>query len=423
MTVDRALHDRGSFARGLHGHGVVLRQAGLETPEHIGRCERHGGTVKRITSRMAQAHEFVGEENMKTCAAIAQDVKNPILVVEGSAPHQWILGRAPRSPGHLLDEAEAGFLGVLQAQVDGHTIFTLQARLRETARKAFVELDCGRRFQAAVLRNAAPTLGPFKTGDIIMYHRLQGATTKADEWRGPCVIIGFDQKAVWVQDSGVPVLTATTKLRSPTAAELYAYQLSNGSFLPAHVLDTSSSSSHPSQRRLVDLSWGTVSRFTPTSPLLGTRVGEASHPGPPQDPQQQEPQEQPQEQQEPQQPREPLTSLPNIPMQKKPRFDDPDFEMTLAELWKAHYPTPLERHLGQSGNSVNDPGIKLLRKLAEKPGTASSSSRGRSRSSKPIGRDALCAFMADQRSERPDAAKEFDDHHNFQVYWAERFIN
>ena len=46
ITHDRGLHNRGAFAYGLAAHGVLIRQAGLESPEHIGRCERHGGILK-----------------------------------------------------------------------------------------------------------------------------------------------------------------------------------------------------------------------------------------------------------------------------------------------------------------------------------------------------------------------------------------
>ena len=43
LSCDRGVHNRGVFARTLAQHGVLIRQAGVESPEQIGRVERHGG--------------------------------------------------------------------------------------------------------------------------------------------------------------------------------------------------------------------------------------------------------------------------------------------------------------------------------------------------------------------------------------------
>ena len=42
LSCDRGVHNRGVFAQ----HGVLIRQAGVEGPEQIGRVERHGGLFK-----------------------------------------------------------------------------------------------------------------------------------------------------------------------------------------------------------------------------------------------------------------------------------------------------------------------------------------------------------------------------------------
>ena len=61
ITHDRGLHNRGAFAYGLAAHGVLIRQAGLESPEHIGRCERHGGILKRAFRRIVRQQQPDGE--------------------------------------------------------------------------------------------------------------------------------------------------------------------------------------------------------------------------------------------------------------------------------------------------------------------------------------------------------------------------
>ena len=46
VVTDRDLYNRGSFAKGLSANGVYLRQASLESPEHLGQGDRHGGIFK-----------------------------------------------------------------------------------------------------------------------------------------------------------------------------------------------------------------------------------------------------------------------------------------------------------------------------------------------------------------------------------------
>ena len=69
------------------------------------------------------------------------------------------------------DEQECADIGAIQAHLDGPTAFALQSAYRFEARKAFVHWDCGKRVQRAMIRNAAPVPGPYKTGDIVSYRR------------------------------------------------------------------------------------------------------------------------------------------------------------------------------------------------------------------------------------------------------------
>ena len=89
---------------------------------------------------------------MKLAAVVTMEVKNEGMRRGGFAPAQWVLGKFPRRPGALADESEWGQLGVLSAQQQGGTEFGIRASLRLTAQKAFVHMDCGRRYAAALLR-------------------------------------------------------------------------------------------------------------------------------------------------------------------------------------------------------------------------------------------------------------------------------
>ena len=183
VSTDRGLHNRGSFAAGLSQHGVVLRQAGLESPEHIGRCERHGGIIKRAYRRVCKMHNLIGKQQVKAAMTECQVAKNEFIRHGGFSPSQWVLGRQPRGIGHLLDEDELGQLGVLSGAMDPSTAFGRNIEYRHTARKAYVHQDTSRRARAAVMRNSGPLPGKYAAGDLVCY-RIERDSNGTPSWSG-----------------------------------------------------------------------------------------------------------------------------------------------------------------------------------------------------------------------------------------------
>ena len=51
IVLDRGLHNQGVFLHWAKGQGIDLRDAGVESPEQIGRTERHGGLWKIYSRR------------------------------------------------------------------------------------------------------------------------------------------------------------------------------------------------------------------------------------------------------------------------------------------------------------------------------------------------------------------------------------
>ena len=51
------------FARTLAQHGVLIHQAGVESPEQSGRVERHGGLFKAVLKRMITEHAVQGYDD------------------------------------------------------------------------------------------------------------------------------------------------------------------------------------------------------------------------------------------------------------------------------------------------------------------------------------------------------------------------
>ena len=52
VRSDRGTHSRGVFGSSLAKNGVMIRPAGLEAPEQIGRVERRGGMLKKMMSKV-----------------------------------------------------------------------------------------------------------------------------------------------------------------------------------------------------------------------------------------------------------------------------------------------------------------------------------------------------------------------------------
>ena len=64
------------FARTLAQHGAVIRQAGVEGAEQIGRVERHGGLFKAVLKRMITEHAVRGFDDINIAIAEAVSTKN-----------------------------------------------------------------------------------------------------------------------------------------------------------------------------------------------------------------------------------------------------------------------------------------------------------------------------------------------------------
>ena len=171
LTIDRGTHNRGVFGSTLAKHGVFVRPVGLESPEQLGRGERHGGIFKQNVKKVVRHHYLAGKEDIKIAAAESIAEKNEVIRRGGFSPSQWVLGRAPRSVGRLLDEEEMGQLGTLDAIAEGGTEFARKAQIRLTARKEYVRQDCSAKAHKSMLRRSAPMLGDYRAGDLVCFRR------------------------------------------------------------------------------------------------------------------------------------------------------------------------------------------------------------------------------------------------------------
>ena len=169
--------------RCLAKSGVIIRPAGLEAPEQIGRVERRGAMLKKMMSNVIRDTHAPGRESMDMILNECLNADNEMTRHGGFALAQWVPPRLPRSPATMGDEGECLDVSALQAHADGPTTFGVQSRFRSKAREAFVLWDCGERVRRTALRMAAPVVGSNQVGDIVSYCREPRAAEHGWQWR------------------------------------------------------------------------------------------------------------------------------------------------------------------------------------------------------------------------------------------------
>ena len=217
----------GVLGQWMSSHGVQVHHAPLETPEAIGRVERHGGVIKGMARKVISQTQAVALASVQSVLDGCCTTKNSLLRHGGYSPAQWVLGKAPKGVPSLMDEEGHADLGAIQDAIDPESRFALQHQARAEAKKAFVHMDTSKRVQRALLRNAKPIPHEYTVGDIVTFRRDKGGRTV---WSPASRVIGregSEGQDVWLLCENVPVLVSAQNLRPATDAEALAHQVLN----------------------------------------------------------------------------------------------------------------------------------------------------------------------------------------------------
>ena len=106
VRCDRGTYNRGIFSSSLAKNGVVIRLAGLEAPEQIGRVERRGDALKKMMSKVLKDTHASHRESMDMILSGCLNAANEMTRHGGFAQAQWVLSRLPRSPTTMSGEDE-----------------------------------------------------------------------------------------------------------------------------------------------------------------------------------------------------------------------------------------------------------------------------------------------------------------------------
>ena len=227
LMCDRGLHNRGVLAKYMDEHGIQVHHSPLEAPENIGRVERHGGIAKALFRKVSRETQPLGREQVESVLQEVCTVKNNTSRVGGFSPSQWVLGKAPRLDPSPLSEERFAELGAIEAQHNPESIFAFQHLARQEAQKAFVYLDCSKRVQRAMTKNASPFPRVFEVGDLVTFRRdnQRGGT----RWSPTCRVIGHEgERNIWLLCGNVPVLVASQNVKIATPNEALAHAVLHG---------------------------------------------------------------------------------------------------------------------------------------------------------------------------------------------------
>ena len=116
-------------------------------------------------------------------------------------------------------------LGANEDRCDPESKFTLVHEARAAARRAYVHLDCSKRVQRALLRNARTLPGEYQIGDVVCFRR---DNQKGPVWSPASRVTGKEaEDKVWVLYTGLPVQASPQNMRPAQDAEALAFSFLN----------------------------------------------------------------------------------------------------------------------------------------------------------------------------------------------------
>ena len=122
-------------------HNIQVYHTPLESPEGIGRVERHGTILKAMYRKVCRETGANTKEQVESVLTQCWQVKDDTARLGGFSQSQWVLGRAPRTLPSFTSEEEHASLGAIAARHDPSSIFALQHQARLEDQKAYVHLD------------------------------------------------------------------------------------------------------------------------------------------------------------------------------------------------------------------------------------------------------------------------------------------
>lgn len=165
---DRGKGYMAQFSDYLKEFGVEQQVIPLESPWWNGKVERADGLWKDAWNKTVIDVDVSTLQDAITATSRVTQTRNAFPRSNGYSPDQWVLGQ----PETRLPE-QGQQLEVLEAAENPASAMAKNLSMREAARVAPTRLCSDSRVRRALLRQSAPTRGPYPIGSCVYFYRRQ----------------------------------------------------------------------------------------------------------------------------------------------------------------------------------------------------------------------------------------------------------
>ena len=169
--------------------GIHVRPIAAGAHYQLGKTESHGGWFERVLSKVITEYSPQNQEMWLECVAHSH-VKNQMLQNHGVSPYQFVFGRNPHVPSHLLNEPQN--LVANTASLTDEALRRSQ-QVRTAARQAVIQLQDDRSLRLALAARSR-CVSEFPPGEMVAYWRNQkwvaGKLQLGGRWYGTAIVLG-----------------------------------------------------------------------------------------------------------------------------------------------------------------------------------------------------------------------------------------
>lgn len=179
--------------------GITVKTTAGESPWSNGLVERHNLVLSEMLDKVLEDTQCHPDLAVSWCI----NAKNSLHSVHGFSPYQLAIGKNPKLPSTLNENAPA----LTRQPVSKIVSNNLEALHK--AREAFIASENSEKIRRALAHNIR-TSGDIKyvTGDSVYYKRMDSR-----EWHGPAKVLGQDGQQVLVKNGSIYVRVHPCRLQ------------------------------------------------------------------------------------------------------------------------------------------------------------------------------------------------------------------
>lgn len=198
--------------------GSTIQVTAADAHYQLGKLEVHGGWFNQILERVMSEFTPDSKESWLECV-FAAHCKNELIQVYGMTPAQFIFGRNPKIPEHLLNEPTEVIPATAPLYEEE---VARRVAVRHAARRAVLELQDNKALRLALAARPRHQKEP-EPGQLVAYWRTQkweqGQLNNHGRWHGPAVVLGKVGRNFVVVHKRQVIRCAPEQIRAATSEE------------------------------------------------------------------------------------------------------------------------------------------------------------------------------------------------------------